>query len=293
MRFLASSRKQIALTRHHGGGDGAGVAFDDAVDAQRERVAHAIHIRKEAQRPRRGIGRRHGFDSAERIADRADPREISVARKIIAARQRRMRRRHEPRLQRDEVARREIRFAARRQPHARRNDAARQALRARDAQDEARAAASQIELLDEACQFADPDARRDRRGDARRAPGARRKSGGDEGERKKERLGASVMTRHRGEQRGRAQRAEAKRQRRFAFCGEVKHDAGAGGDGEPEERTAQRALFLQRRAQGGAKFARAQRKGARREIAAALLALSRARNFAQEMLGPDKLLGRA
>ena len=104
MRFLASSDKQVALARHHGGGDRAGVAFDDSIDPHRQRVAHAIDVSEETQREWRRFGRRHRFDSPKRVADRADARKKSVPREIIAAGERRPRRRHQPRLEGDEVA---------------------------------------------------------------------------------------------------------------------------------------------------------------------------------------------
>ena len=219
--------QQVALAGHHGGGDRARIAFDDSIDPHRQGVAHAIDVREKTQREWRRFGRRHRLDSSKRVADRADARKKCVPREIIAARERRPRRRHQPRLEGDEVAGRKIRLAARRQPHAGGNDVVRIAFGARDAQNKTRAGPAQIHLLDEARQLTDADAWNDRRRDARRPPGARRKAEGDESERQKKRMGPRMAARKRGQDCKGGERAKAKRQRRFTLGREIEHDAAA------------------------------------------------------------------
>ena len=121
-------RQEVALARHHCGGDGAGVVADDFIDPERQRVAQAIDGGEEAQRQRRGIGRRHRLDAPERAADAADPREIGVAREVVAAGQSGARRRQQPRLEGDEISRREAGRSPRRESHAGRDHVARHRL---------------------------------------------------------------------------------------------------------------------------------------------------------------------
>ncbi len=239
IRSLHIVRQEVALARHHCGGDGAGVVADDFIDPERQRVAQAIDGGEEAQRQRRGIRRRHRLDAPERAADAADPREIGVAREVVAAGQSGARRRQQPRLEGDEISRREAGRSPRRESHAGRDHVARQSLGACDAQHEARAGAAQVDLLDVAGQFSESQAGQDGSRDARRAPGAGGKARRDESEGEGKRMSAGVPAGEEGEQGRDGEGAEAQGERGFVVRGEIEKDAGASRDRAPEKRPAQ------------------------------------------------------
>ena len=123
-------------------------------------------------RGRRGAGAGAISMRPSTLPTRADAREPGVAGEIIAARQAGVRRRQQSRLEPDVGSRLERRRAARRQAHAVRRLLGRKAFDRMNPQDEARAGAAEIHLLDEAFDDADRRPVDDRRGDARRAPAA-------------------------------------------------------------------------------------------------------------------------
>ena len=96
IRSLRVVGEEIALARHHRGGDGALVAADDGVDPQAPAGCGRGRRRRTgfARASLRGGGAR--LRRAERRADRADAGEIGVAREIVAAGQHRARRRQQP-----------------------------------------------------------------------------------------------------------------------------------------------------------------------------------------------------
>lgn len=132
-----------------------------------------------------------------------------------------------------------MRRAARGEPDTGRNDVARQALGARDPQHEAGSGGAQVDLLDEAGQFADAEPRQDGRGHARGAPGAGGEACGDKGERDEKRAGAGVAACEKAEKDGDGERAGTQRQRRFVIGGEIEQDAGPGRRRAPEKRPAE------------------------------------------------------
>ena len=246
--------QEIALARHHRRGDRAGVALQRMIDAQRQRIAQPVDSGEKAQRKRRGIGRRRDLDAPERVADAAQPREIGVAGEVVAAGQRRARRRQQPRLEADEVAGGEGGILARRQAHARRNHAAGKTFRAGNAQHEARAGAARIDLLDEAGEIADAEARDDRRLDARRAPDGGEEAAGNAGRDQQERVQAMkgdalALAREERENRSSREQRAGKDERLLALGGKIHNDAGAGGNRQPQKRLAQRDFFVQRGAE--------------------------------------------
>ena len=161
--------QEIALARDHRRRDGALVAADDGVDAQRETIARPIDRGGEALAPG-GIARRgQHADRPERRAHGADALKIGVAREIVAAGQRRVRRRQQSRLQGDIVAGGDVGRFARRHAHAARREIGRHVAGVRDREHQPCALRPQIDLLDIALQLDDPDMVEHRGGDARRA----------------------------------------------------------------------------------------------------------------------------
>ncbi len=183
--------EEVALARDHRGGDRALVPSDDPVDPRRKTVARMIDRGAEALAEARVARRRQNFNRAERRADRADAGEERVAGEIVAARQHRMRRRQEPRLQRHEVAGDDVRRRARRHANAARDFLSRHAVGVAHGDHHARSDGPEIHLLDIALQGHDADAVEDRRGDPQGAQRHRQKSGeeGDERQRQAERQG--------------------------------------------------------------------------------------------------------
>ena len=200
--------EKIALARHHRGADRARGAADHALDAPRQRVAHAVDASEKAQAHPGGRWRVGALDPAQRVADRAQPREIGVAGEVVAARQRRARRRHQPRGHFDEVAGGDIEVALRRQPHAVGRRGGVEPFGRRDAQHKARALAAEIHLLQPARDFDDAHAVEHGR---RHAPRSQRSAGDaakQRGERHEQTPGRGLFTR---EKREAAERREHQR----------------------------------------------------------------------------------
>ena len=109
---FAVSEIRSRLPGHHGGGDGARIAPDDGVDAAGERVARAVDRHAGGEPKTRRLRRLRCLDAAEHAADGADPGEIGVARKVVAAGRRGTRGRQQACLHLDEGAGLEIGRAA-------------------------------------------------------------------------------------------------------------------------------------------------------------------------------------
>ena len=78
-------RQEVALARHHGCGNRAGIAAGDVIDPARQSVAGAIDCRGNRKLEARPMRRRYDIDAAEHIADGADAGKPRVTRKIIAS----------------------------------------------------------------------------------------------------------------------------------------------------------------------------------------------------------------
>ncbi len=269
---LGVVREKVALARHHGGGDRAFVAADDPVDPDREAVARVIDRGVEALAQARVAGRRETLDRAEGRADRADAGEEGVAGEIVAARQRRMRRRQQPGLQRHIVARDDVRGLARRDPHAARDLFARHAFGAHDRDHHARADRPQVDLLDEPLQAHDADAVEHGRRDARGAQRHRKKSGGERRERQPQ------AERGRPRARGEGERGEERGQRGgqpedgLAVGRQIERHAAHRRDRQPEEEPSLLDLARERAGESRAPVGRERgraRKARRRQNAGA------------------------
>ena len=249
-QVLGVVRQEVALSGDHGGGDRPLVAADDGVDAQGEAVAGMVDAGGKTLAPGRIVRRRQKLDAAERRTDSADAGEEGVAGKIIPARQRRARRRQEPRLEPDIVACGDVRRPARGDPHAARSLVARHAFRARDRDHHARADGPEIHLLHVALETDDADAVEHRRGDAQSAQGHRQKSGeqGSQRERHAERQRPGARNPgKRGEDRRQPGR---KPENRFAVGCEVEPDAAHRRNRQPEEEAPLLDLLRQRGSKG-------------------------------------------
>ena len=131
--------EEVALPRHHGRGDRALVAADDRVDPLGEAIARLIDPSVEALAPARIARRAYAPDRAERRTDGADAGEERVASKVVAARQRRMRGRQQPRFHRHEIAGCDVGRLARGNADAARRLVTRHAVGADDRDHHARA----------------------------------------------------------------------------------------------------------------------------------------------------------
>ena len=79
--------QKIALAGHHRRGDRAGLAADDLIDPQRQRIAAAVERHQRRVDKAGRAQRRDDLDAAKDIADRADAREPGIAREVVTARQ--------------------------------------------------------------------------------------------------------------------------------------------------------------------------------------------------------------
>ena len=248
--------EEVALARHHGGGDRALVAADDPVDPDGEAVAGVVDRGAEALAKARVGRRRQDFDRAENRADRADAGEEGVAGEVVAAGQRRMRGRQEPRLQRRKIARRDSRGLAGRHAHTTRRRVARQAVGARDRNDQARADRPEIDLLDIALQAHDADAVEHRRGDARGAQRHRQEPGRERGEGEPEAQRHGPRARKDGEPSEERGQPGRQPEDRLAVSRQIERDAAHRRDREPQEEAPFLNLAGERPRQGRAPVGR-------------------------------------
>ncbi len=232
------------------GGARAPPPADDGIDAAREGIARAVdgHVGCEPGTGR--IGRLGVLDAAEDAAHGADPREPGVAGEVVAAGFRRAGRRQQTGFHLDESAGVERRRAAGAEPHAIGCLRRLQPIARGDAQDETRALAAEIHLLDVALERDDPDAVEHGCGQPSRPPAGRghaaeHRSGGNEaGER------ATMPLCEAGEDRERRRQRCRQRQVRLAIGGEVEDDAGSERHRQPEKEPAVFALDDHRVAEG-------------------------------------------
>ena len=270
---LGVVREEIALARDHRRGDRALVAADDRVDAHSEAVARPIDRSEKALGPRGFVRRRQNRDRPERRTDRADAREVSVAREIVAAGHDRARRRQEPRGQRDIIARRDIGRAPRGHAHAVRRETGGHVAGVDDAKDEARADRADVDLLDEAAQLDDADMIEHRRLDARGAQAHREKAGEQRGEADPEAERERPSARNPGERGAERRQQRRQPQHRLAIGRQIERDASHRSDGNPQEKPPPVDFLRQRRGEQRAPIGRPRRRRARATLAPATTAV--------------------